>query len=107
MIISDQRFGAELLTRKGRVYKFDDLCCMKAFVKRGAVLPAEVKVELASDFQRPNQFLPVTEAYLLVSDQLKSPMGSDCAAFASEAARQEAQGALGGGKPVRWVELPE
>lgn len=107
MIISDQRFGAELLTRKGRVYKFDDLCCMKAFVKRGAVLPAEVKVELASDFQRPNQFLPVTEAYLLVSDQLKSPMGSDCAAFASEAARQEAQAALGGGKPVRWAELPE
>lgn len=28
MTISDGRFGAELITKKGRVYKFDDLRCL-------------------------------------------------------------------------------
>lgn len=107
MIISDQRFGAELLTRKGKVFKFDDLCCMKAFVKRGAVAPAEVKLQFAGDFEHPNQFLHVTEAFFLLSDKLKSPMGSDCAAFGSTGAREAALKALGGGKPVLWAELPD
>ncbi|HLV52270.1 MAG TPA: hypothetical protein VKY44_10000, partial [Flavobacterium sp.] len=35
MNISDVRYGAELITQKGKIYKFDDMYCMKTFLKEG------------------------------------------------------------------------
>lgn len=105
MIISDQRFGAQIVTRKGRVFKFDDVCCLKEFAAKGTVPAAEVKIELVSDFEKPNAFIPVTDAWFLKNDALKSPMRSDSAAFASEDARRKAQEQIGGGQALRWADI--
>ncbi len=32
MTISDARFGAEIVTTKGKIYKFDDVKCMQGFI---------------------------------------------------------------------------
>lgn len=105
MIISDQRFGAELITRKGKVFKFDDIGCMRSFVKSGAVPPLDVKLQVVSDFERPNQFIPVADAHYLTNEALKSPMRSDCAAFASAAELEKVRKSLGGGEQGRWPEV--
>ena len=34
MKISDGKFGAELITSKGRIYKFDDMHCMISYHKK-------------------------------------------------------------------------
>lgn len=102
MIVSDQRFGAEIVTKKGKVLKFDDLCCMTAFLKRGGVAESDVKMRVVSDFNRPNVFIPVEQALFLKNDELKSPMRSDCAAFATDAELQKVKEQLGAGEPTRW-----
>lgn len=104
MIISDQRFGAQIVTRKGRVLKFDDICCLEAHVAEGKVAEAEIKQRVVADFARPGALIPAEGAFFLHHQDLKSPMGSDTAAFARDAERLEASQSLGGGKPMTWEE---
>ena len=37
MTIANGKFGAELITQKGRYYKFDDVSCMVQFAKSSEV----------------------------------------------------------------------
>ena len=97
MIVSDQRFGAEIVTKKGKVLKFDDLGCMTAFLKRGGVAESDVKMRVVADFNHPNVFIPVEQALFLKNDELKSPMRSDCAAFPTEAELLKVKEQLGAG----------
>ena len=101
MIISDQRFGAEIVTKKGRVLKFDDIGCMGDFVPDG-IAESEVKMRVVIDFNRPNTFIPVEQAHFLKNEDLKSPMRSDCAAFATEAELLKVKAQLGAGLQTRW-----
>ena len=83
MGISDLRFGGELVTRKGKVFKFDDLHCMDAFLESAYVEENEISRLLTIDFEKPNSFLDAREASYLQAPELKSPMGSNVAAFGS------------------------
>lgn len=105
MIISDQRFGAEIITHKGKIFKFDDVGCLHSFVERGAVPRDAVKSSLVSDFNHPENFIPLEQAFFLQSDSLKSPMRTDCAAFTSTEELKKIQEKLGGGRQGRWSEL--
>jgi copper chaperone NosL len=105
MIISDQRYGAEIVTKKGKVLKFDDLCCMADFERRGAVLGSEVKIRVIADFNRPNVFIPIDQAFFLKNDDLKSPMGSNSAAFATDAELQNVKKQMGAGETARWPDV--
>jgi len=105
MIISDRRFGAEIITRKGKVFKFDDVGCLASFIERGAIPRDAVKTSLVTDFNSANKFIALDQAVFLKSDRLKSPMRSDCAAFATTEELEKVQGELGGGRRGRWSEL--
>lgn len=102
MTIADQRFGAEIITKKGRVLKFDDLCCMADYVKEGHITEGEIKQRVVADFNHPNLFLPVESALFLKNDELKSPMRADSAAFATEAELQSVKSRLGSGQQAKW-----
>ena len=84
MTISDTRYGAELLTKKGRDYKFDDLHCMKGFLNDEIVAEDQVHSLWIVDFSNPEQLIKAETSFLLHNDELKSPMGSNIAAFGSE-----------------------
>src|SRR5690606_22753916 len=43
MTIADARFGAEILSNKGKVWKFDDAHCVIAFMKSGELKEADFK----------------------------------------------------------------
>lgn len=90
MNISDVRYGAELVTQKGRIYKFDDMYCMKAFLQAEEVVPQnQVHSLWLVDFVATEQLISAEKSYLLYNPELKSPMGSNTAAFADEETRQE------------------
>ena len=55
MNISDVRFGAELITTKGRIYKFDDVVCMKGFASHMAA--AEVKATHLCEYTQPGHLV--------------------------------------------------
>ncbi len=84
MTLVDQKFGAEILTRKGKVYKFDDINCMVGFLKSGFESYENVQAVLAADFQHEGSLIEVNEAGFLHSEGLNTPMGSGVGVFVSQ-----------------------
>lgn len=81
MTISDERYGAELVTSKGRIYKFDDLHCIKEFVNEKTVPNEDIYSTWCTDFTQKHGLIELKNAFLLKNDALKSPMGSNIATF--------------------------
>jgi len=102
MTIADKRFGAQIVTKKGRVIKFDDLGCMADYIKEGHIADADIKQRVVCDFAHPNTFIPVEQALFLKNDALNSPMRSDSAAFSSQADLEQVKTQLGAGQQARW-----
>jgi copper chaperone NosL len=103
MVISDQRYGAELVTAKGKVHKFDSVECLAAYYleRRGEGSVASVWV---ADFQRPGTLVPAEAArYLRVSGPA-SPMGKGLMAFAPSADTAGLRRTFGG-DPLRWTDV--
>ena len=104
MGVADNRFGAEIITKKGKIFKFDDAHCLLEFMKANSVPKEDLKSILFVDFLAPHGFLEAENAFLLKSVDLRSPMGSNIAAFKTLAQLKESQTKLGGDK-VEWVSL--
>lgn len=105
MTLTDQRFGAEVVSAKGKVYKFDDLNCMHHFLNSGAVPEDQVATVVAVDFSHPGQFVAVDKGFFLANEALKSPMRSDIATFSSAADLEKVKGSIGGGSTLTWQEV--
>lgn len=81
MTISDARFGAEVITKKGKIYKFDDTHCILSFLKTGEVPATTIKDIYFSNYCEAHGLLNVKGAIFLKSNQLRGPMGGNIAAF--------------------------
>ncbi len=101
MTISDQRFGAELVTKKGRIYKFDDLHCLKGFLNEKEVKAEDVASNWVVDFAQPSVLIAITESFFVQNEQFKSPMGSNIAAF-SHADSAKAFQTNYSGTEIKW-----
>lgn len=84
MSIADNRYGAEIITKKGKVFKFDDIYCVLEFRKSDAINLAEIKETYLVNFNEPHDFIEAHKAFLLKSDALRSPMGGNIASFTDE-----------------------
>jgi copper chaperone NosL len=89
MGIVDPKYAAETITKKGKVYKFDDVICMTRFLKSGLVKENEISQNMVVNSEKTNDFVDVKSAFFLVSNQLKSPMGSNAIAFANKESSQK------------------
>ncbi len=89
MTIVDEGYGAELVTRTGKVYTFDSIECLAAFYLEGQVPRQEVHSLWVTDFQDPPALIRVEEAFFLHSRDLPSPMGMNLTAF-SDVIRRDA-----------------
>lgn len=94
MGIAEAVFAAELVTKKGRVYTFDSVECLAAFINTREGF--EVGSLWVTDNQAPPALIDATTASFIRSDEIRSPMGLGLAAFASEAARDSVLGEHGG-----------
>ncbi len=81
MTISDVRFGAELITKKGKVYKFDDSRCVIDFMKTKDVTTTNIKNIFLTNYTGTHQLIDVNIALLWNAEELRSPMGGNVAAF--------------------------
>lgn len=79
MRITDAKFGAEVITAKSKVYKFDDVVCLKAFLK-DANSSANLKIYFVS-YTRPDELIEQSKAVIIQSDLLRGPMGGNIAVF--------------------------
>jgi len=83
MGFSDRRFGFEICTSKGKVYKFDDMHCLLGYLKDSRVASGDIAGIYCSDFSGNGHWSKVEEAFFLESPRFGSPMGSNVAAFSA------------------------
>jgi len=81
MSIADNRFGAEIITKKGKVFKFDDMHCVLEFRKSNTINNEDIKQIYLVNFNEPHDFIEAHKAFLLKSEELRSPMGGNTASF--------------------------
>ncbi len=77
----DKKFGAELVTKKGKVYKFDDLNCFINFYHSGYEPIEDFTHKLVVDYANPGKLIKATDAFYLKSPEIRSPMDGQIAAF--------------------------
>lgn len=105
MTLTDKRFGAEIVTDKGKIYKFDDLNCLVNFLKEGTVAEANIAQIVAVDFKKTGSFVDAQQAFFLQNEAIKSPMRADVASFADKNDLEAVKAEVGGGKEMTWEEL--
>lgn len=82
MKLVDNRYGAMLVTSKGKSFAFDDINCMINY-KNEKLKDIEIAKQLVIDFSNPGNLIDATKAYFLKNEELKSPMGGNAAAFSN------------------------
>lgn len=89
MTIMDKRFAAELVNPKGKVFKFDDISCLRAFSEvPGSML-------FVNDYLGKSEMpLNAALAVYLYHESFNSPMNGNLAAFADKAAAKALQDSL-------------
>ena len=104
MSIADQRFGGEIITKKGKVFKFDDMHCLLAFRKSNSVNSNDIQETYLVNFEDPHNFIRAPKAILLKSEELHSPMGGNIANFNDENKFKEAMQKFKG-EQISWEAL--
>ncbi|GAA4939308.1 hypothetical protein GCM10023314_09990 [Algibacter agarivorans] len=102
MTIVDKIHAAEIVTKKGKVYKFDATECMVNFLKEFDT--SEIALFLSNNYTEPEALIDATKATFLISENIPSPMGAFLSAFKNKVDAEKTQ-AEKGGKLYTWEEL--
>jgi copper chaperone NosL len=89
MTITDNRYSAEIVTKKGKLYKFDDLHCLFAFTGAKGVDDGQVKEIYLSDFSGDHSLVKASESYLLQGGSIDGPMNGNLIAFKNKDSLQK------------------
>jgi copper chaperone NosL len=81
MTLMDKKFGAELVTKKGKVYKFDDMNCFLNFYNSAFENTEDYHHKLVVDFASEGKLIDATHAFYIKSSAIRSPMDGQVAAF--------------------------
>lgn len=104
MTITDGRFGAELASRKGRTWTFDDPTCLAAFLAEGGIPADQVAARWVNDFLHPERHLDAEQATYLRTDRIATPMGGGVIALTPGAEADSLRRVLGG-EVLTWGDL--
>ncbi len=96
MSIAEPQFGAEIITSKGRIYKYDALECLVNQLSEDTSLEGRC---FAIPYDRPRELFSVDSLHYIISERYRSPMGANLAAFYDQSAFD--------GRALSWNELNE
>jgi len=100
MGVADPKFGSEIITNKGKIYKFDDVGCMIRFMKSDGIEKKNISRTVVVNYEKQNDFIDADKAVLIISERTKSPMGFNIAAFPNKESVSKIDG-----KIFSWNEL--
>ena len=102
MTIVDKVHAAEIVTQKGKIYKFDASECMINFLKEFDT--SQIKWYLSNNYTEPETLIDATQATFLISKNIPSPMGAFLSAFKDKNDAEKFQ-TKKGGKLYTWETL--
>lgn len=94
MTIVDKQHAAEVVTKKGKAFKFDAIECMVNYL--GEQEGQEYAFLLANDYEKPGEWIAAESSYYLISPAIPSPMGANLSAFRTEERARAFQAGKGG-----------
>ena len=102
MTIVDKVHAAEVVTKKGKIYKFDATECMIHFMDEFDT--SQIALYLSNNYLAPETLIDSKEATFLISKNIPSPMGAYLSAFKTknEAVKMQEKK---GGNIYTWEEL--
>jgi len=102
MTIVDKIHGSQLITDKGKVFKFDATECMLNYINQNPELP--LGSLFTNYYEDPTALTATLEATFLISEKLPSPMGANLTAFKTKESAKKVQ-LKKGGKLYTWEAL--
>lgn len=96
MTIEDTRFGAELISKKGKIFKFDAAECMVKYINKGKISEDEVGKLYVIDYTQPTVLVDALLVTFLISENLSSPMGANLSAFLNRSTAEKYLSEKGG-----------
>ena len=104
MNIVDARHAAQLVTDKGKQFKYDAIECMVLDLKR----KEDVSIGLLAvgDYSNPGELIDAFQATFLISEEIPSPMGANLSAFVHKDSAEKLIDQHGG-KLYSWKEIVE
>jgi copper chaperone NosL len=81
MTIMDSKYGCELVSKKGKIFKFDDLSCMVKYMKINGETSTDFAHIVVNQFDKPGELIETSTAFFLKSPKYQSPMMGNIASF--------------------------
>ncbi len=105
MTIVDRQHASQLVTSKGKAYKYDAIECMVHSLQ-DEFAATEMAHYLVTDLNQPGELIDATKASFLISENLQSPMGANLSAFLNVEAGNKAKEKFTG-KIYTWKEIQD
>lgn len=106
MNIVDKQHAAELVSPKGRAFKFDAIECMMNYLNRKEIASSDMQLILINDYLKPGVFIDATQATFIISDNIPSPMGAFLSAVENGNSAEELVNNKGG-ESFNWDSLKD
>ena len=84
MTLTDKKYGAEIITKKGKAIKFDAAECMLNYIKEKKIEENDVDKYYVINLTEPGVLIDAMNAAYLISPELRSPMGENISSFADK-----------------------
>lgn len=104
MTIVEKPFSAELVSVKGKVFKFDAIECMVHYLEQNS--ENDYALFLVRDYSAPDDWQDARQCAYLISENLPSPMGAFLSAYRDPQAAEKIQQERGG-EVFDWNELKQ
>lgn len=104
MMITDEKYGSELVTDKGKIFKYDSIECMLEQLHNKTFSEQQIHSLWVIDFSNPKNFTDARQAYYTKNDEFRSPMGLNVQAF-GDLSNFEIFFNDNGGEKLSWDEL--
>ncbi len=82
MTIVDRQHSAEIVTQKGKAFKYDAIECMMQETKN--IDESEIALFLIADYSIPGELVNAAKSTYLISESVPSPMGANLSGFAKK-----------------------
>lgn len=82
MTIVEQTHATQIVTKKGKPYKYDAIECMLNDLKEREI--NKIELFLVTDFLNPTTLIDAKAAMYLISPAVQSPMGANLSAFSTK-----------------------
>lgn len=106
MMVTDDKYGSEIVTDNGKIFKFDSIECLVEFAFEKKSIGDNNQTFLVTDFAVPKSLIDARRASYVQNDSFRSPMGLNVSALSNESELQKFLSANGGRK-LTWVDVIE